>query len=112
MGIREVSVRVGESGCSNCYLKINIYNPKGDVCHFYTDGRNYDGSHPDNSVITLTGSQLDTCDGWTGDSSISPTEDGWRIRIWYHASSDTMRLNDGHVYFSTNVDTRHGLYCP
>jgi len=113
-GIKEVSVRVGPYGCSQCYLFIAIYSPEGGSCgYFYTDGSNY-ASHPGNSVMTLTGSQLGECEGWTGDSSYSPTEDGWKIRIEYYTSdsSDILGLSYGHVYFTTDVDTGHGLYCP
>merc|ERR1712126_157019 len=115
-GVREVSIRVGHYGCSHCYLSIGFHNPKGVYCgDFYTDGGyGHYGSHPAYSVITVTGSQLGTCDGWTGDGSYSPTEDGWIMYISYHTSdsSDNVRLSDGHVYFSTDVDTGHGLYCP
>jgi len=113
-GVREVSVRFGYVGCSSCYLIISIINPGGDNCAFYTNGPYY-VSHPANSDITVTGSHLSSCNGWTGDDgSTSPTDDGWRISLTYYTNyiSDPVRLNDGHIYFTTDVDTGHGLYCP
>ena len=74
--------------------------------------------HLPNSIITITGSQLDHgegwfCDGWSGDNS-SPTDDGWKLYIRYYPihENDGVRLNDGHVYFYTDVGSGQGLYCP
>ena len=88
---------------------------QGDRCWFYTDGGSY-VSHPANSVISVTGSQLDggngNCEGWIGGSS-SPTEDGWRIYILYRSYShyDNLILSDGHVYFTTDIANGIGLFC-
>ena len=67
--------------------------------------------------MTFTGSQLGGCNGWTASGGFSPADDdGWRMYIGYHpgdtSDDEGLMLNDGHVYFSTDVGTGHGLYCP
>lgn len=85
-------------------------------CGFFSDGvddnnnANY-VSHPENSIMTFTDSQLSFCDGWISDHS--PTDDFWTIRIEYHTLNtpfDKLRLSDAHVYFYTDEGT-HGLSC-
>ena len=88
---------------------------QGDGCGFLTDDDSY-VSHPANSVFTVKGSQLDDglwtgCNGWTGDGS-SPDKYGWKVFIQYKTSDDSLSLSDVHIYFSTDVGTHHGLYCP
>ena len=67
---------------------------------------------PANSDQTYSGSQLYGCDGWMGGDPT--TEQGWRITIVYinTDSSDHLRLSSRHVYFTLDVDSEQGLFCP
>jgi len=110
--IREISVRVGSDGCSHCFLYIWLKNPEGYKCTFPTD-EGYAASYLPNSIITRTRGQLDVCDDWN--VNLDPTEEGWRIMIHYWPQdpfgTDNIRLNDAHIYFSTDVGSSDGIYC-
>ena len=112
--IREVSLTVGDRGCEDCWLYIEIFPPEviiiciiyihisvifqGPWCTIITDHA-WGGSHPANSVITLTGSNLENCEGWNGNNI---NQDGWQININFNTDyyDDELTLSDGHIYFS------------
>ena len=89
------------------YIHISVIF-QGPWCTIITDP--WGGSHPANSVITLTGSNLDECEGWNGNNI---SEDGWQININFNTDyyNDELTLSDGHIYFSPDI-ANGDVHCP